>query len=163
MVGNLKNKREQGFTIIEVLIVLAIAGVILLALFQAVPALQRSSRNTTIKQDASSLASGISEYMSNNNGALPSTLTAGSTAGTYVIGGVGTTNTVTVQLNGGTNVNLGELTTQYPSARTYNNLWWKSKVTCTNPTVTTGSRSFVVYYYVESSSTSTTPSCIDAA
>ena len=39
-------KRAEGFTIIEVLIVLAIAGLILLVVFLAVPALQRNARNT---------------------------------------------------------------------------------------------------------------------
>jgi prepilin-type N-terminal cleavage/methylation domain-containing protein len=37
-----KQKRQQGFTIIEVLIVLAIAALILLIVFLAVPALQRN-------------------------------------------------------------------------------------------------------------------------
>jgi prepilin-type N-terminal cleavage/methylation domain-containing protein len=39
-------KNEQGFTIIEVMIVLVIAAVIMLIVFLAVPALQRNSRNT---------------------------------------------------------------------------------------------------------------------
>lgn len=64
-------KREEGFTIIEVLIVLAIAGLILLIVFLAVPALQRNSRNTQRKNDVSSLASAISEFVDNNNGTLP--------------------------------------------------------------------------------------------
>jgi prepilin-type N-terminal cleavage/methylation domain-containing protein len=35
------SKKEKGFTIIEVMIVLAIAGLIMLVVFLAVPALQR--------------------------------------------------------------------------------------------------------------------------
>ena len=50
MLQNLK-KRNQGFTIIEVMIVLAIAGLIMLIVFLAVPALQRNQRNTARKQD----------------------------------------------------------------------------------------------------------------
>jgi prepilin-type N-terminal cleavage/methylation domain-containing protein len=42
-----KQKREAGFTIIEVLIVLAIAALILLIVFLAVPALQRNARNNS--------------------------------------------------------------------------------------------------------------------
>lgn len=65
------NKNQKGFTIIEVLIVLAIAGLIMLIVFLAVPALQRNSRNTQRKNDASALLGAISEHISNNNGALP--------------------------------------------------------------------------------------------
>lgn len=62
---------SRGFTIIEVMIVLAVAALIILIVLLAVPALQRSSRNTTIKNDASSLAAGISDFESNNDGSLP--------------------------------------------------------------------------------------------
>lgn len=66
-----KQKREQGFTIIEVLIVLAIAGLIILIVFLAVPALQRNSRNTQAKSEASALLGALSEFVNNNNGKLP--------------------------------------------------------------------------------------------
>ncbi len=68
-----KTKREQGFTIIEVLIVLAIAGLIILIVFLAVPALQRNSRNTQYKEQASNYVAAVSEWMNNNNGSPPST------------------------------------------------------------------------------------------
>ncbi|MFI5275442.1 MAG: type II secretion system protein [Candidatus Saccharimonadales bacterium] len=64
-------KRNDGFTIIEVLIVLAIAGLIMLIVFLAVPALQRNARNTSRKSDASSLGSAIAEYVNNNDGQIP--------------------------------------------------------------------------------------------
>jgi prepilin-type N-terminal cleavage/methylation domain-containing protein len=64
-------KRTEGFTIIEVLIVLAIAGLILLIVFLAVPALQRNSRNTQYKNDAASILSAASEWSNNNSGAVP--------------------------------------------------------------------------------------------
>lgn len=60
-----------GFTIIEVLIVLAIAGLILLIVFLAVPALQRSARNTSRKTDAAAVLSAMTEYSDNNAGVLP--------------------------------------------------------------------------------------------
>ncbi len=66
-----KLKNQKGFTIIEVLIVLAIAGLILLIVFLAVPALQRNSRNTQRKSDAGAALSGVSEYINNNDGVLP--------------------------------------------------------------------------------------------
>jgi len=72
MLRNLK-KQAEGFTIIEVLIVLAIAGLILLIVFLAVPALQRNSRNTQRKNDVASILGAVSEYTNNNSGALPAT------------------------------------------------------------------------------------------
>lgn len=67
---NIKNA-NKGFTIIEVLIVLAIAGLILLVVFLAVPSLQRNSRNTQRKADVSSALGAVTEYVSNNGGKLP--------------------------------------------------------------------------------------------
>ena len=42
---------QEGFTIIEVLIVLAIAGLIMVVVFLAVPNLQKSQRNNSRKTD----------------------------------------------------------------------------------------------------------------
>lgn len=61
-------KQEKGFTIIEVLIVLAIAGLIMLIVFLAVPALQRNSRNTQRNNDASLISSAVNECITNKNG-----------------------------------------------------------------------------------------------
>lgn len=68
-------KSNQGFTIIETLIVLAIAGLILLIVFLAVPALERNSRNTQRKDDVSSLSGAIQEYVDNNGGGMPTVAT----------------------------------------------------------------------------------------
>lgn len=82
MLNNIKkrNSDQKGFTIIEVLIVLAIAGLILLIVFLAVPALQRSSRNTQRKNDASSVGSAVANFISNNGGSLPISLGKDATA-----------------------------------------------------------------------------------
>jgi len=64
-------KKAEGFTIIEVLIVLAIAGLILLIVFLAVPALQRNARNTEARSEASRVVGALSEFVSNNNGKSP--------------------------------------------------------------------------------------------
>ncbi len=66
-------QQNQGFTIIEVLIVLAIAGLILLIVFLAVPALQRNARNTTKRSDASKALGAVGEFVANNNGTVPAT------------------------------------------------------------------------------------------
>lgn len=68
-----RRRGEEGFTIIEVLIVLAIAGLIMLIVFLAVPALQRNSRNTQRRNDVSNYLAAVSEWSNNNNGKVPST------------------------------------------------------------------------------------------
>ena len=45
-------KFNKGFTIIEVVLVLAIAGLIFLMVFIALPALQSSQRNTQREQES---------------------------------------------------------------------------------------------------------------
>ena len=74
-----RKNNEKGFTIIEVVLVLAIAGLIFLVVFLALPALQRSQRDTQRKQDASRFAAQIQNYQSSNKGELP-TAVAGTTA-----------------------------------------------------------------------------------
>jgi len=66
-----KNK-EKGFTIIEVVLVLAIAGLIFLMVFIALPALQRNQRDTQRKNDMSRAQTAINNFQSNNRGSLPS-------------------------------------------------------------------------------------------
>lgn len=66
-----KHNLYQGFTIIEVVLVLAIAGLIFLMIFLGLPALQRSQRNTARKQDYSKIASAIQTYKANNKGEFP--------------------------------------------------------------------------------------------
>ena len=65
------NKLNQGFTIIEVMIVLAIAALILLIVFLAVPALQRNSRNTQYRSEAARILGGANELVANSSGAIP--------------------------------------------------------------------------------------------
>lgn len=61
----------KGFTIIEVSLVIAIAGLIFLMVFVALPALQRSQRDTRRRDDVLSLLSTVKKYQQNNRGALP--------------------------------------------------------------------------------------------
>ena len=65
-------KSKKGFTIIEVVLVLAIAGLIFLMVFIALPNMQRSQRDTQRRQDYAALSSNITNYITNNNGRLPS-------------------------------------------------------------------------------------------
>ncbi|MGH7195065.1 MAG: prepilin-type N-terminal cleavage/methylation domain-containing protein, partial [Candidatus Saccharimonadales bacterium] len=75
MLKKLQKPNSKGFTIIEVMIVLAIAALILLIVLLAVPALQRGSRNTQRKNDVSAVAAGVANYISNNNGSVPDNMT----------------------------------------------------------------------------------------
>jgi prepilin-type N-terminal cleavage/methylation domain-containing protein len=68
-------KKEKGFTIIEVVLVLAIAGLIFMVVFLAVPGLQRSQRDTQRKQDLGRLVSTITSYQGNNKGVIPAQAT----------------------------------------------------------------------------------------
>lgn len=67
------NKSERGFTIIEVVLVLAIAGLIFLMVFLALPALQRGQRDAQRRDDAARVVSQLTSYKTNNKGSLPDT------------------------------------------------------------------------------------------
>lgn len=75
-----KNK-EKGFTIIEVVLVLAIAALIFLMVFIALPALQRSQRDTQRKNDMSRLETAVQNFQSNNRNNPP---TANDLTGTFI-------------------------------------------------------------------------------
>lgn len=63
---------QHGFTIVETIIVLAVAGLILLVVFEAIPALQRSSRNNQRRQDTQSILEAVSHWELNHSGNIPS-------------------------------------------------------------------------------------------
>ena len=64
-----KNQNQQakaGFTIIEVVLVLAIAGLIFLMVFVALPALQRSQRDTARRNDMSRVDTSLVQFQTNH-------------------------------------------------------------------------------------------------
>jgi prepilin-type N-terminal cleavage/methylation domain-containing protein len=67
-------QKAKGFTIIEVVLVLAIAGLIFLMVFIALPALQRSQRDSARKSEVGTVVSSIQSYMSNNRNRTPNAL-----------------------------------------------------------------------------------------
>jgi type II secretory pathway pseudopilin PulG len=69
-----RKDRSAGFTIAETLIVLAIAGLILMLVFEAIPILVRNSRNNQRRQDVQLILGAVSHYELNNSGNVPSTL-----------------------------------------------------------------------------------------
>ena len=62
---------KHGFTIIEVSLVLAIAGLILVMAFVALPALQRQTRDSKRKEDTMTFLQALKKYQQNNRGQLP--------------------------------------------------------------------------------------------
>lgn len=66
-------QKKEGFTIIEVVLVLAIAALIMLLVFLAWPALQRGQRDQGRKADIGLVGSAIGTYKTNNKGNFPET------------------------------------------------------------------------------------------
>lgn len=63
--------KQKGFTIIEVVLVLAIAALIFLMVFIALPALQRNQRDAARKDVLGKVTSAVTTYQSNNRGQQP--------------------------------------------------------------------------------------------
>ena len=69
-------KKEKGFTLIEIVLVLAIAGLLLVIVFLAVSGAQKSRRDTQRKNDLSRITAQIESYASNTNGCYPGSAAA---------------------------------------------------------------------------------------
>ncbi len=79
-------KFKHGFTVIEVSLVIAIAGLIFLMVFVALPGLRASQRDSQRRDDMLNFITTVKKYQTNNRGALPVTPDSGAEA-TY--GGTG--------------------------------------------------------------------------
>ena len=159
-----ENKKDQsGFTIIEVMIVLAIAGLIILIVLLAVPALQRNGRNTAIKNDASAIAAAVSEYKSNNDGKLP---TAASVTNGVVTVGASGTNTATGKVQVGTTVNFVTAAAGFTTPAAADGVITVISGAKCGPSTTdaavVSARSVTVIYSIETGSSSFGRACIDA-
>ncbi len=146
-------QRNEGFTIIEVLIVLAIAGLIMLVVFLAVPALQRNSRNTQRKSDVSSILGGIQEAVNNNGGQLPAAFPASNVKlGFY---------------NVATDITYAVNASAQTAATTWSNtskVYVESYAKCATPTTLDAnptSRNAVAWYFIEQGSGAPTAQCQD--
>lgn len=82
-------RKQHGFTIIEVVLVLAIAGLIFLMVFIALPALQKGQRDTQRRNDVSRFRAQVNQYQANNKGAVPSALNIGTFKAGYLDGSGG--------------------------------------------------------------------------
>jgi len=142
-------RRTEGFTIIEVLIVLAIAGLILLIVFLAVPALQRNSRNTRRRNDVAKSMALFQEHINNSNG-TPATGTTVPTPMAVANASYGFLTTVDYNIHASAFqalVAAGNLATETVYIRNFS--------TCTGNIGVTGgtSRQYTATYLVESPGT----------
>lgn len=161
-----KLNNNKGFTIIEVMIVLAIAGLIILIVLLAVPALQRNGRNTAIKNDASAIAGAINEFQSNNDGLQPTASNQPANSTTVTVG-ASTQNQSSAKVQSGTTVaNLQTVTAvpsaPFPTVEGNINIFNGLKCGSTSGTVEVSKRSTVVLYVTESSGSGLGRQCIDA-
>lgn len=158
MLSRLK-KNSKGFTIIEVMIVLAIAGLIILIVLLAVPALQRNGRNTAIKNDASAIVAGVSEFSSNNDGQIPTAAASSQAAATITIGGAAGTTAVEAKVQGSTTVNFAGTPGDAPGTITVR--YGQKCVNATSFGLSDNVRSTAVLYNIETPS-AVAPRCIDS-
>ena len=103
-----QQKTKKGFTIIEVVLVLAIAGLIFMMVFLALPALQRSQRDTQRRDDMGRFAAQIANYQTNNRGQVPNN--TAKTKGTWIPTTSKATNAAVMVTNTESNLtNLGSV------------------------------------------------------
>ncbi len=108
-------KNKRGFTIIEVVLVLAIAGLIFMMVFLALPALQRSQRDTQRKNDLSRVQTAITQYASNNRGGLPD-FSGDPKENTFVTGYLSVSGDTFIDPAGPNKTNTGDETYRFISA-----------------------------------------------
>lgn len=72
----LKNNQSSGFTIVEIIFVIAIGGLILVMSFMAISSAQRNKRDAQRKADLSKINQDIGSWTSENHGILPADLSS---------------------------------------------------------------------------------------
>lgn len=68
-----KHQSANGFTVIELMIALAVVSLLFLMIFRALPALIRNGHNNQRKQDVSAILSSVSHYQLSHSGNFPQT------------------------------------------------------------------------------------------
>ena len=158
-------KKEKGFTIIEVVLVLAIAGLIFLMVFLALPALQRNQRDTQRKNDLSRLQTAVTSYTSNNRGSLPTAAAWGTLVNNYLSNGAAgsdsfqdpagantTTPSATYILTASGNGTTGVLAGAFSSVTNQNLIYYTIGATCGSgggDTIAAGTRKVALRMYLE--------------
>lgn len=84
----MKRINSKGFTLVEIIIVLAIASLVIGLVLIAAAGAQSNARDTQRRSDATILAKAIEQWASNNNGTLPTGTQLTDTTGTgSLVGG----------------------------------------------------------------------------
>jgi len=142
--------KKSGFTIIEVVLVLAIAALIFLIVFLAVPALQRNQRDTQRRSDASRALSQLQQYASNHNGQYPTDQNGlTSFTGKYLNGNGSTFNDPQT----GSLYNFKFTASQSTQPTAPGDMFYYTNATCDNGTLAAGNgaRSIAVLTFMEAS------------
>lgn len=159
-------KLTKGFTIIEVLIVLAIAGLILAIIFLAVPALQRNSRNTAIRSDAAAVLAAVNDYIANNQGGLPLATVSPQTGPVICVGtGSGATcptGASEAKVRGGTALQFANGGSANATAVGTIIVRFNVKCDGNNFSATSAPRAVAAGFLVETTSSANSPQCIES-
>lgn len=129
-------KKQTGFTLIEIVIVLAIAALIMVIVFLAISGAQRARRDTAMKDAAAKLLAANEQYAGNNNGNYTTAAlgtgylnnVVGNTGATLTYGTGPATSTVMYYASG--NIcdtsagNAGKMTTSGANARNVAVSYW---------------------------------------
>ena len=145
-------KSKKGFTIIEVVLVLAIAGLIFLMVFVALPNMQRNQRDTQRRQDYADLFANVNTYIADHKGSLPS-------VGTHPKGQVDSTNLINSDGTdpSGQDYSLQVVNNGDSTALSIGVVYVVVQAKCDGAAVSSnhdnlGSRDYAVYGYLESGS-----------
>lgn len=151
-------KAKDGFTIIEVIIVLVIAAIIMLAVFLVVPQLQRTQRNSRRQNDARRVLAAGEQFAANSSGFYPTQTGAPTGIDTACSASVNTTNCAPIaNITGDVTSPANAVYTISATAGASNmNITYNTQ-TCTNNAVAaaTNSGKFVVSIYLENANTNT--------
>ena len=135
-------REKDGFTIIEVIIVLVIAAIIMLAVFLVVPQLQRTQRNSKAQTVGRNTLAAAEQYAANNGGTY-------STAGTDI-------SNISGDQKNGSNVTYGySIATTAPATPSLSTIYLIAAGTCTDNKVAayTGGAGYVVAMAQEGATT----------
>lgn len=157
-IGKKLGYKEDGFTIIEVMIVLAVAGLIMAIVLVAIPQLQRNQRNSARRDVAGRIKTEVDSYAGNNNGKVPASAADVTAFNTRYLANVNTEDPQT-----GTNVTLTYVTgtvgngvpgtTGAPALPAIGAASYRDGKACNGETIETGSnRSYAIWIQLEGGS-----------
>jgi prepilin-type N-terminal cleavage/methylation domain-containing protein len=107
--------REKGFTLIEIVLVLAIASLIMVIVFLAVAGAQRARRDSQRQSDAGRALAGVESCASNNNGQYANCLSSAQIITANYFSGTGPGGTAYSVVAGAPSAD-GQLQVQSPGA-----------------------------------------------